>query len=150
MMKFRNMRGNKMGTVYTELTLRNESDVGMAKKGYLKSSEIRSVTVTAIVDTGAYSLLIDDITMQKLGLGKTGEQKIRIANGERLICPVTDAVEINWKDRQTVMRTVAVPGLPQTLLGVIPMEALDLIVHHKKQELVGAHGDEVEYMAMKF
>jgi len=136
-----------MGTVYAELTLRNEWDVGQAAKGYISNDEIRTVTVTAIVDTGSYTLMIDEQTEQKLGLGKTGEQRIRIANGERVVCPVTTPLEINWKDRQSVMRAITVPGLPQTLLGLLPLEEMDLIVHPNKHELVGAHGDAIEYMA---
>jgi hypothetical protein len=34
------------------------------------------------------------------------------------------------------------------LLGVIPLEFMDLIVDPVRQELVGAHGDEVILMAM--
>jgi clan AA aspartic protease len=139
--------GVNMGTVYAELTLRNTEDITLAKQGYLKSENIRTVTVTAIVDTGSYSLMIDEQTMQKLGLEKTGEQRIRIANGERIACPVTTPVEINWKDRQSVMRVIAVPGLPHILLGLLPLEEMDLIVHPNNHELVGAHGDMIEYMA---
>ena len=135
-----------MGNVYAELTLRNEFDVRCAEHGLKKAEEIRSVTLTAIVDTGAYTLMIDLGIMEKLGLSKTGEQRVRTASGEHLVCPVTDAVEINWKNRQSVMRAVAVPGLPQTLLGLLPLEELDLIVHPSRHELVGAHGDEIEHM----
>jgi predicted aspartyl protease len=136
-----------MGTVYADLTLRNEWDVGQAANGFIKEDEIRTVKVTAIVDTGSYSLMIDEQTAQKLGLGITGEQRIRIANGERVVCPVTTPVEINWKDRQSVMRVITVPGLPQILLGLLPLGEMDLIVHPNKHELVGAHGDAIEYMA---
>jgi clan AA aspartic protease len=136
-----------MGTVYAELKLRNIDDIALVNRGYLKSEEVRTVTVTAIVDTGAYSLMIDEETCQKLGLEKTGEQKIRIADGNRLTCPVTGPVEINWKDRQSVMRAITVPGLPQILLGLLPLEEMDLIVHPGSHELVGAHGDSIEYMA---
>jgi len=136
-----------MGTVYAELMLRNFEDITLAKQGFVKPENIRTVTVNAIVDTGSYSLMVDEQTAQKLGLGITGEQRIRIANGERVVCPVTTSVEINWKDRQSVMRVITVPGLPQTLLGLLPLEEMDLIVHPNKHELVGAHGDAIEYMA---
>ena len=136
-----------MGTVYAELTLRNFEDVTLANRGFMKPEDVRTVTVTAIVDTGSYSLMIDEQTAQKLGLEKTGEQRIRIANGERIVCPVTTPVEINWKDRQSVMRVITVPGLPQILLGLLPLEEMDLVVHPNKHELVGAHGDAIEYMA---
>jgi len=136
-----------MGTVNTELKLRNEWDVALANKGVISHDEIRTITVDAIVDTGAYSLMLDEGTSQKLGLENTGEQKIRIANGERILCPVTGPVEINWKDRQSVMRAITVPGLPKVLLGLLPLEEMDLIVHPSRHELVGAHGDTIEYMA---
>jgi len=136
-----------MGTVYAELTLRNLEDVTLAKQGFMKPENIRTATVTAIVDTGSYSLMLDEQTVQKLGLGTTGEQRIRIANGERIVCPVTTPVEINWKDRQSVMSVISVSGLPQNLLGLLPLEDMDLIVHPHKHELVGAHGDEMEFMA---
>ena len=136
-----------MGTVYAELTLRNEWDVALAKRGYLNQEDVRTMTITAIVDTGAYTLMLDEETCQKLGLEKAGAQKIRIANGERLECPVTGPVEINWKDRQSVIRTISVPGLPKPLLGLLPLEEMDLVVHPSRHELVGAHGDAIEYMA---
>ena len=62
-------------------------------------------------------------------------------------CPVTGPVEINWKDRQSVMRAISVPGLSQALLGLLPLEEMDLVVHPGKHELVGAHGDTIEYIA---
>ena len=136
-----------MGTVYADLKLRNEWDVALANKGIIGHDEIRTVTVNAIVDTGAYSLMLDEETCQKLGLEKTGEQKIRIANGERIPCPVTGPVEINWKDRQSVMRAITVHGLPRVLLGLLPLEEMDLIIHPSRHELIGAHGDTIEYMA---
>jgi clan AA aspartic protease len=136
-----------MGTVYAELTLRNADDLALSKRGYLKEEDIRTATVTSLVDTGAYTLMLDEETYHKLGLDNTGEQSIRIANGERLLCPVTGPVEINWKDRQSVMRAVLVPGLPKILLGLLPLEEMDLVVHPSRHELVGGHGDAMEYMA---
>jgi hypothetical protein len=45
------------------------------------------------------------------------------------------------------MRVITVPGLPQVLMGLLPLEEMDLIIHPNKNELVGAHGDEIEHMA---
>ena len=125
-----------MDTIYAEITLRNEYDVACARHGYLDDNEIRTVSVTAVVDTGVHSLMIDEKTMQKLGLVATGEQGVRTDGGEHMLCPVTEVVEIQWKDRQTVMRAVAVPGLPQTLLGALPLEDMNLVVHPSRNELV--------------
>ena len=42
---------------------------------------------------------------------------------------------------------VSVPGLPQVLMGLLPLEEMDLIIHPNRHELVGVHGDTIEYMA---
>ena len=137
-----------MGTVHANLTLRNEWDIALAKKGAIKDEEIRTVVVTATVDTGAYTLMLDEETCRQLGLENTGEQKVLTANGERILCHVTGPVEINWKDRQSVMRAISVPGLPKVLLGLLPLEEMDLIIHPSRHELVGAHGDESLQIAL--
>jgi hypothetical protein len=38
---------------------------------------------------------------------------------------------------------LVMPGDGDVLLGAIPLEDMDLIVHPASQELRGAHGDEV-------
>jgi hypothetical protein len=42
---------------------------------------------------------------------------------------------------------VVIPGAKKVLLGVLPLEGMDLKIDPKKQELVGVHGDEVVYTA---
>ncbi|MDR0551023.1 MAG: hypothetical protein LBG72_03275 [Spirochaetaceae bacterium] len=37
----------------------------------------------------------------------------------------------------------------EILLGVLPLEGMDLIVDPARQKLVGAHGDQVVYLAKK-
>jgi hypothetical protein len=38
------------------------------------------------------------------------------------------------------------PGSEDVLLGVIPMEDMDLMVDPKHQEVVGVHGDEALFI----
>jgi hypothetical protein len=41
------------------------------------------------------------------------------------------------------------PGADSILLGAIPLLAMDLIVDPKRQQLIGAHGDEVVCLFIK-
>jgi hypothetical protein len=50
---------------------------------------------------------------------------------------------VQWKDRETPSEAVVIPGERDVLLGVLPLEGMDLMVHPLKQEVTGAHGDEV-------
>jgi predicted aspartyl protease len=44
----------------TDLTLKNAVDVVNAKQGLIKADEVRQVTVKAIVDTGAWTIVMND------------------------------------------------------------------------------------------
>ena len=57
-------------------------------------------------------------------------------------------MEVIWKDRFSTDNAAIIPGSDITLLGVIPLEAMDLMVNPVTQELVGAHGDEWVQLAM--
>jgi hypothetical protein len=52
-------------------------------------------------------------------------------------------VEIRWKNRKAACEALVLPGEDEILLGANPLEGMDLMVHPKMQELVGAHGDKV-------
>ena len=136
-----------MGMVNAEITLKNGRDIGFAQDGYIKEKDIRSITVTAVVDTGAMNLYIPEELQHRLGLGTKGEKIAVTANGQRVPCKVTEPVEVHWKNRETVVHALVIPGGEKVLLGAIPLEDMDLMVNPVSQELVGVHGDEVVFTA---
>jgi clan AA aspartic protease len=131
-----------MGSVHATITLKNVKDMGYAKDGYIKEADIRSITISALVDTGAMTLCISEDVRQELGLGIEGIRSIRVANGVRVNSQITEPVEIIWKDRYTTCRPIVIPGAEFTLLGLIPLEDMDLTVNPIDRELVGIHGNE--------
>jgi clan AA aspartic protease len=135
-----------MGMIHTEITLINAMDEGNAKEGYIKADEVRSATVTAVVDTGAMSLVITEELFQKLGLTIEGEKIAYTANGQQIHCKMTSGVKFRWKNRDAILHSLVVPGAEEVLLGALPLESLDLIIHPSTGELVGAHGDEAVYI----
>ena len=137
-----------MGLIHTEITLKNTNDGIKAREGLIQPQDIRTATVTAIVDTGSINLVITEELRQKLGLEIRGEKIAHIANGQRIQCQITDAVEVHWKDRDTVVPAMVIPGAEKILLGAIPLEGMDLMVNPVSQELTGVHGDKVEFLAL--
>ena len=138
----------KMGLVYEEITLKNNFDVMKCDDGLIKESEIRQITVQALVDTGASTLVINEEIREKLGLKIIGKRYATLANSKEEVCKKTGAVEIIWKDRSSIIPALVVPGNGKVLLGAIPLEDMDLIVDPAKQALVGAHGDEIRVYIM--
>jgi clan AA aspartic protease len=136
-----------MGNVFAEIIVTNAVDLALSKKGQIAEQDIHTVSLTAIVDTGATTLVINEDIFNQLGLSVIETRNINLAGGAKVECKVTDPVCIQWKDRQAMVSAVVLPqGKP--LLGVIPLEFMDLIVDPIRQELVGANGDEALLMAM--
>jgi clan AA aspartic protease len=134
-----------MGHVNTQITLKNVFDVFQARKGNLPEDKIRQATIDVMVDTGSTMLVINKQLFQQLGLDAIGEREITLANDARETCKITDAVEINWEDRSTTMPALVIEDAPDFLLGVLPLEGMDLIVDTVNQKLVGAHGSKPVY-----
>jgi clan AA aspartic protease len=131
-----------MSVVYTELTLKNEDDTFSAEKGYIKEDEIRQMTVQAIVDTGAWTLVINEETRDKLGLRDKGVGEATLANGQEEEYPMAGPLEVWWKNRHLVCEALVIPDAPDILLGAWVLEGMDLTINPKR-ELVGIHGDIV-------
>jgi clan AA aspartic protease len=135
-----------MGIVYADITLKNASDVSNSEKGIINEQEIHQTTVSALVDTGAITLVINEAVRKTLGLALKGKNRHRLADGTSHEFQYTEPVDIHWKNRETTCRATLAPDGANVLLGAIPLEGMDLIVDPKHLELVGAHGDEVEYL----
>jgi clan AA aspartic protease len=135
--------GTFMSTVYTDIILKNSGDVIGVGHGYVEEKDVRSVTVNALVDTGAGTLVITEAVRQKLGLEIKGLRSASLADNEKVVCKVTEPVDIHWENRETSCRALVIPGDGDILLGAIPLEDMDLVVYPAGQELRGAHGDEV-------
>ena len=130
-----------MSVVYTEITLKNEDDTFCAEKGYIKEDEVRQMTVQAVVDTGAWTLVINNETREKLGLRDKGFGEANLADGKKGEFPMAGPLEIKWKKRRFTCDALVLPDAPDILLGAIALEGMDLTINPKR-ELVGVHGDK--------
>jgi clan AA aspartic protease len=136
-----------MGSVYAEVTLKNAVDVGALKRKIIKKEEIRQITVKALVDTGAPTLIINETIRQKLGLELCGAQPVRMANGVKETVKIVEPVEIHWENRKMTCQPRVLPGARRNILGLIPLEDMDLMVDPTTQVLIGAHGKKaIEFL----
>ncbi|MDR2952247.1 MAG: retropepsin-like domain-containing protein [Treponema sp.] len=131
-----------MGQVITEITLINAADAENVYRGFISAEEVRKAVVEAVVDTGATYLAITEELYAKLGLREAEIKNVHLANGSVMRCVITSGVILQCQKRETVLPAVVVPGATKVLLGALPLEAMDFMVHPLKQKLVGVHGDE--------
>jgi clan AA aspartic protease len=133
-----------MSIVRTELTLKNRDDIALVQNGYIKESEIRQMTVNALVDTGAWTLVINNEIKEKLGLRVTGKEPGTLADGTKSFYDKAGPIELWWKDRCVHVDALVLPEADEVLLGAIPLEILDLTINPYR-ELIGVHGDVIKY-----
>jgi len=132
-----------MGLVHTEITLKNGIDMIMVQKGLMPDHEIRQTTVNALVDSGAWTMVINDATREKLGLETTRVAPGTLADGTHAEYKLAGPLEISWKDRSVICEALVVPHADENLLGAIPLEAMDLTINPRTEEVIGAHGDQI-------
>jgi clan AA aspartic protease len=131
-----------MSVFKEEITLANARDIGNAREGLIPNEKVRTMTIVAMPDTGAWTLVINEDIRKKLGLAITETSKSTLANGKTDTYDVTEGVGICWKNRSTVLPAVVVPDAKDILLGALPLEAMDLMVDPVHERLVGVHGDQ--------
>jgi predicted aspartyl protease len=83
---------NNMGEVRTEVTLVNIRDTVKAEEGIIPESTVRRFTVNAVVDTGAWNLVINEETREKLGLRVKRSTATGVAGGGTVPSKVTEPV----------------------------------------------------------
>jgi len=130
-----------MGSVYAEITLKNATDVANVRQGLMREDEVRSLLVNALVDTGAGTLVINDEICRKLGLEHGVVWESTLADGSKHLYKRMEPVSINWENRESTLSPTVIPGIDTILLGVIPLEDMDLIVDPKEEKLIGRHGE---------
>ena len=131
-----------MGAVYADITLKNAFDVASFKRGLIKEAEIRQTTVKALVDTGAPTLIINEAIRRELGLELCGVRPTKMANDTKETIKIVEAAEVHWENREMTCQPWVISGSGEVLLGVIPLEDMDLMVDPVNQVLIGVHGEE--------
>jgi clan AA aspartic protease len=96
----------------------------------------QSVEVNALVDTGATFMCVSEEIALQLGFDITevSRQVVTLADGHQRKVPKIAPIEIAFGNRTYVTEAVVLGN--DALMGVIPMEAMDLIVDPRQQMLI--------------
>jgi len=137
-----------MGLVYADITLQNSYDVTAAQKGHILEEAIKTLSVKALVDTGAITLTINDEIAKQLDLAVKDQVDIELADGTRGKGDLVGPVDICFRNRITSCLALILPDATKVLLGAIPMEGMDVIVDPRSEQLT-VHPDRPFTALMK-
>jgi len=125
-----------MGTVHAEIELINGADMAKARCFEIGEEEIRRIKVTVLVDTGSYELCINENIQSYLNLPLIEKRTVQLADGRWLRCGVVGPIEVRFANRSAICGAYLLPGDCEPLLGVVPMESMDVLVDPGRQELI--------------
>lgn len=128
----------RMGEVKVTVKLSNAVDVGMHRRELMARDQVRSVTVEAVVDTGAVRSCMPVDLQHDLGLQIVRSINAQMANGLTEIVPMTEGVDVEILGR-LVTEAFLVLG-SEVLIGQTALEASDLLVDCTRQQ-VTTHPD---------
>jgi clan AA aspartic protease len=137
-----------MGLIYAEIELINGDDLAYVRRNIIGEDEIKRMHINLLVDTGSYMLAINEDIQSQLQFPVVERRNAELANGHRIECDVVGSVELRFKNRSTTCRAMVLPGDSEPLLGAIPLEDMDVLIHPQRQELI-VNPDHPYFSVMK-
>ena len=125
-----------MGSVYADITLINAGDIEMAKRNVIGQDEVKQMTVRMLVDSGAYMMGINQTIQQQLQLLFIEKRKVILADGSVKEYDVVGPIIVKFKNRTAICSALVLDGNSEPLLGAIPLEEMDVVIHPQRQELI--------------
>jgi clan AA aspartic protease len=137
-----------MGLVYADIEIINADDLAFARKHIIGEEEVKRMPIKVLVDTGSYMLAINEEIQEQMQFPVMETRKAQLADGSIIDCPVVGSVELRFKNRSTTCRAMVLPANNEPLLGAIPLEDMDVLIHPLRQELI-VNPDHPFYAQMK-
>jgi clan AA aspartic protease len=137
-----------MGHVYANVTLSNTFDVALVQRGDIPPENVRKMNVKVMVDSGARTLTINEEIAETLGLPVQKQLDVVLADGSYRKCDYVGPVNIDFENRSACCRALVLPGADEILLGVIPLEEMDVIIDPLSEQVV-VHPDRPHRDQMK-
>lgn len=125
-----------MVLVYADIELVNAEDLTLAKNHVIGAEEVKHMTVNMLLDSGAYNMCINESIQEQLDLPFVEKRKGILANGKIEEYDMVGPVQVKFKNRKTICYALVLPGSNEALLGAIPREDMDVLIHPLRQELI--------------
>ncbi len=111
-----------MGLVYANLTLSNPV-----------IPELSVIEAKALVDSGALHLCIPKHLALQLRLETLEDREVTLADGSKQLIPYAGPIKVKFQNRSAFVGAMILGD--EVLLGAIPMEDMDVIIHPATQSL---------------
>ena len=112
-----------MGQIHAKIRLSNP-----------RRTELTPIDVDALVDAGVITVCIPEHLAIQLGLETLEDREVTTADGKRILCPYAGPVRVTFENRNSFTGALILGD--SVLLGSIPIEDMDLIIHPASRTLM--------------
>lgn len=125
-----------MGVVYADIELINTVDIDLARRHIIGEEEVKRMRLSMLADSGAFMMAINETIQSQMEFPFIDKRKVQLANGQVVEYDVVGPIDVRFANRRAICSAFVLPGDSEPLLGAIPMEEMDVLIHPKRQELV--------------
>jgi|ERR1035438_2035774 clan AA aspartic protease len=125
-----------MGEIFAEIELINVGDMEMERRHLMDKADVKHIRVNMLVDSGAYMLTINESIQEVLQLPFKEKRKVRMGDESIVELDVVGPVEVRFANRSATCNAFVIKGDGEPLLGLIPMEEMDVVILVQRQQLV--------------
>ena len=112
-----------MGLVYTELELSNPA-----------APDLSAMIVRSLVDSGSTWMIVPQHVANQLSLRIAEQKEITLADGAKRLVDYVGPLRVKFGKRNAF--TGAIVMGDEVLLGAIPMEDMDVLIHPQSRRLI--------------
>ena len=112
-----------MGLVYAMLELSNPAE-----------PELNAMSVRALVDSGSTWMIVPQHVANQLALRVAEQKEITLADGAKRLVDYVGPLRIKFANRNAFVGAIVMGD--EVLLGAIPMEDMDVLVHPQSPSLI--------------
>jgi len=124
-----------MGRIMNRIKLTNNTDLDKSREGSLSRERVRSIEIDALIDTGAVMLALPEDVVVALGVPQEGKRRVRDARGKLVEVGWASSIHFEILGRGMTCDAFVLPAGATPLIGQLQLEALDLIVDPRAQEV---------------
>src|SRR5450631_2306986 len=121
-----------MGLIYAEIEIINGGDLEMVRRKLMDQDEVKRMHVNMLVDSGAYMMAINETIQAQLEFPHIEKRKVQVADGRVVEYDVVGPVNVKFANRKATCNAFVLPGDSEPLLGAIPMEEMDVLIHPQR------------------
>ena len=125
-----------MKSIYADIELINAEDIGLMRRNIIGEEEVKRMHINILVDSGAYMMAVNDTIQAQLDLPFVEKRKAQMASGDVVEYEVVGPLMVKFANRTATCNAFVLPGDSEPLLGAIPMEEMDVLIHPQRQELI--------------